>query len=118
MQESLQQELLKRKDQDLVKEKEKVSLENKIHELEAEKNRLESIIKQIQLDQRKSFDNFTQDNQIKLNKHNEIVEKLKENHEREIEAIQGKRQQHFNEMRNIYEQVAFYLIYYGFYYDG
>ena len=105
MQDAQLQEQLKRKDQDLEKEKEKVNLETKIHELESEKNRLETIIKQIQLDQRKSFDNFTQDNQIKLNKHNEIVEKLKETHEKEIAEIQLKRQQHFNEMKIIYEQV-------------
>ena len=100
-------EQLKKRDEDLEKDKEKTNLENKIHDLESEKNRLESIIKQIQLDQRKSFDNFTQDNQIKLNKHNEIVDKMKETHERELNQIQEKTQEHFNEMKNIYEQVKF-----------
>lgn len=86
-------------------EKEKSVFEGKLHELESEKMRLETIIKQIQSDQRKSFDNFTQDNQIKLNKHNEIIDKLKETHEKELMQLQENAQDHFNEMKKIYEEV-------------
>ena len=87
---------------------EKLKFENKIREIDGEKSKLEGIIKQIQMDQRKSFDTFTWDNQMKRNKNNEAIDKMKEMHEKEIVQTQEKAQEHFNEMKNIYEQVLFF----------
>jgi len=86
---------------------EKLNFSNKIREIEAEKTKLEGIIKQIQMDQRKSFDTFTWDNQMKRNKNNEAIDKIKEMHEKEMLEMQEKAQEHFNEMKNIYEQVIY-----------
>ena len=87
---------------------EKLKFENKIREIDGEKSKLEGIIKQIQMDQRKYFDTFTWDNQMKRNKNNEAIDKMKEMHEKEIVQTQEKAQEHFNEMKNIYEQVLFF----------
>lgn len=54
---------------------------------------------------RKSFDNFSQDAQIKLNKHNEIIENIKMSHENEILRLRNESSQHLNEIKNIYENV-------------
>lgn len=104
MQEALVAEKLHLKDLFIEKEQEKAWFEARIHDLEAEKSRLETVIKQIQIEQRKSFDNLAQGQISKASKHEETVQKLKELHEREIHTLQEKTNRQIEEIKGLYSE--------------
>lgn len=97
-------EKLRLKDLFIEKEQEKAWFEARLHEVEAEKARLESLLKQLQIEQRKSFENL----QIfKPSKHEHTLQKLKELHEREISQIQEKSQRQIAEIKSLYSEKVF-----------